>query len=64
MDSINPKAALKFGHIDSKFLGKTIPDIGQRVAHLCGPSPFMGAMVDQLKKAGMDPRHIITEAFD
>lgn len=59
----NPKV-MYYGHIDHNEMASRVPDMEERVAYLCGPNTFMGAMVDYVTHLGIQPRHILTESFD
>ncbi len=51
------------GHIDTSFLASTVPNIGARRVHLCGPPAMMEAVTTALIGLGVPPRRIKKEAF-
>ena len=51
------------GRITAELLTRTIPDLGSRRIHLCGPPAMMAAVKAILGELGVAPDHIKTEAF-
>ena len=57
-------STLCYGHVDHNVLQQRVPFLADRIAYLCGPNTFMGAMKEYLIQLGVSPAHILTESFD
>ncbi|MBS1890078.1 MAG: pyridoxamine 5'-phosphate oxidase family protein, partial [Actinobacteria bacterium] len=55
---------VQYGRVDEKYLKSVVSDVQDRIVYLCGPPPFMEAMVKILRPLGVPECHIITESFD
>ena len=51
------------GRFTSHLVNDFVPDIPNKVAHICGPPAMMEAMTQLLIKLGMAPDKVKTEAF-
>lgn len=51
------------GRIDSSSIKKLVPDVKEREVFLCGPAPFMNAIVASLTELGVKPDLIHFEEF-
>lgn len=51
------------GRFTAAVLKEQLPDIAQRLVHVCGPSPMTSAFVDMLRTLGVPEKRIKTEAF-
>lgn len=52
------------GYLTIDLLKKIAPDYAQREIFTCGPSPYMAAVRDMLKKANVDMSHYHEESFN
>ncbi|MDO8265967.1 MAG: FAD-dependent oxidoreductase [Candidatus Saccharibacteria bacterium] len=65
IDKIHLQHEIYQGRISPEMLAKACREnYNQTSFFLCGPPPFMGAVVGMLEKSGVDHEHIITEAFN
>jgi ferredoxin-NADP reductase len=51
------------GHLTKELLMQTVPNLGSRRIHLCGPIPMMDATKALLADMGVSPDQLKTEAF-
>ncbi len=51
------------GHITKEMIAGSVPDIGNRRIHVCGPPPMMDALGSMLADLKVPPGNIRTEAF-
>lgn len=65
IDKIHLSNYIFQGRINPEMLAKACDENYKNTTFfLCGPPPFMGAVVSMIKKSGADASHIITEAFN
>lgn len=65
IDKIHPSNQIFQGRINPEMLAKACNEnYKDTTFFLCGPPPFMGAIVSMLKKSGAEADNIITEAFN
>jgi ferredoxin-NADP reductase/Fe-S-cluster-containing hydrogenase component 2 len=53
----------KVGFIDAALLTESVPNISNRLAHICGPPPMMNAVRSVLAELGVPDNQIKTESF-
>jgi ferredoxin-NADP reductase len=51
------------GRITKELIAQSVPDLGSRYVHLCGPVPLMEAVKRMLAELGVAPERVKTEAF-
>ncbi len=52
------------GYLNIDILKQTVPDFLQRIVFTCGPSPYMAAVRELLKRVGFDMAHYHEESFN
>lgn len=51
------------GFVTAELLTRTVPDLGTRRIHLCGPPPMLEAMEKVFARLGVTPEQVHTELF-
>ncbi len=51
------------GRITKELIAQSVPDLGSRYVHVCGPVPMMEAVKKLLAELGVPPSRVKTEAF-